>query len=42
MNKKLLVIPVLLLTFALLSIPVLGAPATKIYFIQNLLIIKVT
>jgi len=30
MNKKLLVIPVLLLTFALLSIPVLGAPATKI------------
>jgi hypothetical protein len=30
MNKKILVIPVLLLTFALLTIPVMGAPATKI------------
>ena len=30
MNKKILVIPVLLLTFALLSLPVMGAPATKI------------
>ena len=30
MNKKILGIPVLILTFALLSIPVMGAPATKI------------
>jgi hypothetical protein len=30
MKKKILVIPVLLLTFALLSIPVMAAPATKI------------
>ena len=30
MKKKMLVIPVLLLTFALFSIPVMGAPATKI------------
>ena len=30
MNKKILVIPVLLLTFALFSIPVMAAPATKI------------
>ena len=30
MNKKMLVIPVLLLAFALISIPVMGAPATKI------------
>jgi hypothetical protein len=30
MNKKILVIPVLLLAFALISIPVMGAPATKI------------
>ncbi|MFC1487913.1 hypothetical protein ACFLRN_09550 [Thermoproteota archaeon] len=30
MKKKLLVIPVILLTFVLLSIPVMAAPATKI------------
>ena len=30
MNRKILVIPVLLLTFALLSLPVMGAPATRI------------
>ena len=30
MNKKILVIPILLLTFVLLSIPVMAKPATKI------------
>ena len=30
MNKKMLVIPVFLLAFAFISIPVMGAPATKI------------
>lgn len=30
MSKKILVIPILLLTFALISIPVMAAPATKV------------